>query len=183
MWLELSNLWIVILNALGIPAIHLAVSWWFTKLDRSRFDPGSGSSANAASKAGGRVYQTLFRIRQWNTSSPTPPPVRRLLPRGNSGAGSRLSPRLHRRDLPGRGRALRANPALLLTLIWNPWPVAAIVMIVYAVLSNLPCLILQRSRGPPEGPARRGRNRAGREVEHSGIEPLTFSLRTRRSTN
>ena len=35
-------------------------------------------------------------------------------------------------------------PAVLLVLAWNPWPVAAGVIIVYALLSNLPCIVVQR---------------------------------------
>lgn len=145
MWLELSNLWIVILNALGIPAIHLGVSWWFTKLDRSWFDPSSRLFRERRIEEGGRVYQTLFRIRQWKPLLPDAAPWFDGFAKGKLGS---KDPDYLRAFIAETCRGEAAHyaqiPALLLTLIWNPWPVAAIVMIVYAVLSNLPCLILQR---------------------------------------
>lgn len=145
MWLELPNLWIVVLNTLGIPAIHLGISWWFTKLDRGWFDPGSRLFRERRIEAGGTVYQTLFRIRQWKHLLPDAAPWFDGFAKGKLGD---KDPAYLRAFIAETCRGEAAHyaqiPALLLTLLWNPWPVAAIVMIVYAVVSNLPCLILQR---------------------------------------
>ena len=145
MWLELSNLWIVILNALGIPTIHLGISWWFTKLDRSWFDPGSWLFRERRLEAGGTVYQTLFRIRRWKHLLPDAAPWFDGFAKGRLGSKDPAHLRVFIAETC-RGEAAHhaQTVALLLTLIWNPWPVAAIVMIVYAFASNLPCVLLQR---------------------------------------
>lgn len=145
MWLELSNFWIVVLNAFGIPAIHLGISWIFTKLDRERFDPGSWIFRERPIEEGGVIYQTLFRIRRWKHLLPDAAPWFDGFAKGKL---SHKDPAYLRAFIAETCRGEAAHyaqiPGILLTLIWNPWPVAAIVMIVYAFASNLPCLILQR---------------------------------------
>lgn len=145
MWLELSNLWIVILNALGIPAIHLGISWWFTKLDRDRFHPDSWLYRGRSWEAGGRIYQTLFQIRRWKHLLPDAAPWFDGFAKGKLGDKDPVYLRAFIAETcRGEAAHYAQIPGILLTLIWNPWPVAAIVMIVYAFASNLPCLLLQR---------------------------------------
>ncbi len=145
MWLELSNVWIVVLNALGIPAIHLGISWLFTKLDRERFDAASWLFRGRPIEEGGVIYQTLFRIRSWKHLLPDAAPWFDGFAKGKL---ADKDPAYLRAFIAETCRGEAAHyaqiPGILLTLIWNPWPVAAIVMIVYAFASNLPCLILQR---------------------------------------
>ena len=145
MWVELPNLWIVVLNLVGIPVIHLGISWCFMKMHRSRFDPSAALYQDRTWERGGDIYQTLFRIRLWKGLLPDAAPWFDGFAKG----------KLKDKD-PGylrdfiaetcRGEAAHYAqiPGILLTLIWNPWPVAAGVMILYAFFSNLPCLILQR---------------------------------------
>lgn len=145
MWLELSNLWIVLLNAVCIPVIHLGVSWFFTRLDPRSFDPGSFLFRERPWEKGGSIYQTVFRVRRWKAHLPDAAPWL------DGFAKERLegkSPVYLRRFIVETCRGEAAHHAqavaLLATLAWNPWPYAALVMIGYAVLSNLPCVILQR---------------------------------------
>ncbi|MEC5127909.1 hypothetical protein VSU19_14180 [Verrucomicrobiales bacterium BCK34] len=145
MWLELPGLWIVIANIVGIPAIHLGISWFYVRLDRNRFDPGSALYRERAWENQGRLYEKVFRIRKW----------KHLLPDAAPWFDGFAKGKLNKRD-PGYIRDFIAEtcrsesahyaqiPGILLTLIWNPWPVAAVVMIIYAILSNLPCILLQR---------------------------------------
>ena len=145
MWLELSNLWIVVLNALGIPAIHLGISWLFTRLDRGRFDPESWLFCERPIEGGGAVYQTLFRIRSWTHLLPDAAPWFDGFAKGKLADKDPVYLRAFIAETcRGEAAHYAQIPGILLTLIWNPWPVAAIVMIVYAFASNLPCLILQR---------------------------------------
>ena len=145
MWLDLPKLWIVILNAVPIPAIHLGFSWWFTRIDRDCFDPDSWLYRVRSWEEGGKAYQTLFHIRRW----------KHLLPDAATWFDGFAKGELKKMDPPHlrtfvvetcRGEAAHwvQIPGLLLTLIWNPWPTAAAVMIVYAFASNFPCLLLQR---------------------------------------
>lgn len=145
MWFDLPAIWIVVLNAVGIPAIHLLVSWIYTRMPRFRFRPGAWLYRPRKWERDGWIYQDLFRVRQWKGYLPDAAPWFDGFAKG----------RLKDKD-PGyirdfiaetcRGEACHYAqiPAIWVALLWNPWPVAAIVIFVYAVLSNLPCLILQR---------------------------------------
>lgn len=145
MWLELPNLWIAVLNLVAIPAIHLGISWWFTRLDSRHFDPDSWLYQIRHWEEGGAIYQTLFKIRRWKAILPDAAPwfdgfAKREL---------KTQEPAHLRTFileTCRGEAAHwaQIPGLLLTLVWNPWPGAAVVMFCYAFASNLPCLILQR---------------------------------------
>jgi len=53
MWVNLSDFWIVVLNVIGIPAIHLGISWVFIKMKRSLFDPGAPLYRDRAWERGG----------------------------------------------------------------------------------------------------------------------------------
>ncbi len=145
MLLELSNLWIVILNVIGIPAIHLGISWFYTRMSRDQFDPQSFLFKPRAWEEGGRIYQKLFRIRQWKNLLPDAAPWFDGFAKGKL---SHRDPAYFRAFIAETCRGEAAHyaqiPGIMLTLIWNPWPVAAIVMVIYAFLSNIPCLILQR---------------------------------------
>lgn len=145
MLLDLSPLWIVILNVIGIPGIHLGISWIFTRLGRDRFDPGSPLFRPRSREENGQVYQAVFRIRQWKGLIPDAAPWFDGFAKGSLG---KKDPEYLRNFIRETCRGEAAHyaqiPGIWLTLIWNPWPVAAGVMIVYALLSNLPCILLQR---------------------------------------
>jgi glycosyl-4,4'-diaponeurosporenoate acyltransferase len=145
MWLELSNLWIVVLNVIGIPAIHFGVSWIYTKLPVRCFSPDSFLFRNRSWEENGKIYQRAFRIRQWKGLIPDAAPWMDGFAKGSLG---KKDPDYLKKFIQETCRGEAAHyaqiPGILLTLIWNPWPVAAIVMIVYAFLSNVPCILLQR---------------------------------------
>lgn len=145
MWVDLPDLWIVVLNVIGIPVIHLGISWLFIQMKRSRFDPNAPLYRNRVWEQGGEFYQSVFRIRRWKGLLPD------AAPWFDGFAKGRLKdkdPEYLRAFIAETCRGEAAHyaqiPGILLTLIWNPWPVAAIVMIVYSVSSNLPCILLQR---------------------------------------
>lgn len=145
MWVDLSNLWIVILNVIGIPAIHLGISWLFTRLPRSQFRPDTFLLRERSWERGGGFYQKWFRIRQWKDYLPDAAPWFDGFAKGKL---KDRDPEYLRQFIAETCRGELAHyaqiPGIWLTLIWNPWPVAAMVMIIYALLSNLPCILLQR---------------------------------------
>lgn len=145
MLLELPNLWIALLNVIAIPAIHLGISWYYTRMDRSRFDPHSALFRVRSWERKGEIYQRLFRIRKWKHLLPDAAPWFKGFAKGKLGD---KDPAYLRAFLAETCRGEAAHyaqiPGILLTLIWNPWPVAALIMVLYAFLSNLPCLLLQR---------------------------------------
>ena len=145
MLVELPGLWIALLNIAVIPLAHFGVSWLFTRLPQGWFRPAAFPFREGLWERGGKFYEGLFGVRRWKGLLPDAAPWFKGFPKKN----------LRNRD-PGYLRAFRAEtcrgeaahyaqiPALLVTLGWNPWPVAACVMIAYAFLSNLPCIIIQR---------------------------------------
>ncbi len=145
MWVELSGLWIVVANVIGIPAIHLGISWIYTRMDRDRFEPSSALYLERGWERQGRLYEKFFRIRKWKHLLPDAAPWFSGFAKGKL---SKRDPKFVRAFIAETCRSESAHyaqiPGILLTLIWNPWPVAAGVMIIYAFLSNLPCILLQR---------------------------------------
>lgn len=145
MWVELSPLWIVVLNVIGIPAIHFGISWIFTRLPAGCFSPERFPFRHHDWEDKGKIYQDLFRIRQWKGLIPDAAPWMDGFAKGSLQEKDPVYLRNFIRETCRGEMAHYAQiPGILLTLAWNPWPVAAIVMIVYAFLSNVPCLLLQR---------------------------------------
>lgn len=145
MWIELPNVWIVVLNVLVVPSIHLGVSWWFTRMPQAAFDAGSFLFRQRKWENGGAFYHAVFRIRQWKRLLPDAAPWFNGFAKRNLNEKDPEYLRAFRKETC-RGEAAHYTQAvvLMVTLVWNPWPVAAVVMAVYAVLSNLPCILIQR---------------------------------------
>ncbi len=145
MWVDLPPAWIVGLNVVGIPVIHLGISWLFVRMVPAWFNPASTLFQERDWERGGEFYQRVFRVRSWKG----------LLPDAAPWFGGFAKGRMKDKDpvylrnfiletCRSEAAHLAQIPGILFTLIWNPWPVAAIVMVIYAVVSNLPCLLLQR---------------------------------------
>ncbi|MBK1835553.1 hypothetical protein [Roseibacillus ishigakijimensis] len=144
MFIELPNHWIVILNALGIPVVHLALAWLSLRLPASCFSPSSPLYRIREWEREGERYQTCFRVRSWKKHLP-------------DGAGwlsgftkrtlqSREKTYLHEFRLEtcrGEWSHWLQMAVLFLFVAWTPFP-ASLIIIAYALLSNLPCLIAQR---------------------------------------
>ena len=145
MLVELSPLWIALANVIAVPVIHFGLSWLYTRMPVGWFDPNSAIFRDRGWESGGEVYQSVFGIRRWKKHLPDAAPWF-----GGFAKGSlRDMERGHLEEFiveTCRGEAAHYAQVvgLWVTVVWNPWPVAALVMIVYAVLSNLPCILLQR---------------------------------------
>lgn len=145
MWLELPNLWILILNLILVPVIHLGVSWIFTRIDGHRFDPSSPLFRERSWEYDGTVYQRIFRVRAWKARIPDAAPWFDGFAKGHlSGKSPEYLRAFVVETCRGEAAHLVQIACLLSTLLWNPWPWAAGLMIFYALASNLPCVILQR---------------------------------------
>ena len=70
MFLELPPLWIVLLNVIGIPSVHLLIAWWSTRLPAQRFQTNSFLYQSRAWENDGKTYERLFRVRQWKDRIP-----------------------------------------------------------------------------------------------------------------
>lgn len=145
MLINLPSHWIWVLNMVAIPVIHLGISWVFTRMKRERFPPDSVFFRSRRWEKGGAVYQTLFWIRSWKDRLPDAATWFNGFAKRNLGD---RDPEYLRAFIGETCRSEAAHAvqlsALLITLIWNPWPTSAVIMILYAILSNLPCLLVQR---------------------------------------
>ena len=138
-------IWIVLLNVLGWPLIHFAVSKLAFRRALSSFDPRSALFRERSFEKGGRFYESLFRVKSW----------KRMLPDG----AALLGQGFRKKNLRSRKReyleefyleTCRGEWAHWVTLaaapvffLWNPlW--ADLVMLTYALVANLPCILVQR---------------------------------------
>lgn len=143
MWLELPNLWIGLLNGLGIPAAHFGISWLFTKLplrwfspELAPFRPFQGESAS--------YYDRWFKPKSWKSLLPDAGPwfggfAKRCLKAATPAFLARF------RAETCRSEAAHWSQMAVIAcfILWTPWPWSIIVLI-YSVASNLPCIVLQR---------------------------------------
>lgn len=145
MWVELPAAWIIALNVAYLPTAQLGVALLFTNLPAGRFSPASPLFRERPWERGGRLYESAFAVRTWKA----------WLPDGGRWLGGFSKGALRGRDrryleafrveaCRGEAAHLAQIPAVLLALLWNPWPTAALVIIAYALISNLPCILAQR---------------------------------------
>lgn len=137
---ELPMIWIVILNVVLWPVIQLALAWGFTRMPVSWFHPPVASPFETV-----RFYEGVLWVKQWKN----------LLPDG----AKWLSGGFHKGQMKStdpayldrfivetwRGELCHCCALLFVPLffLWNPWW-ADCVILAYAIIANLPCIIAQR---------------------------------------
>lgn len=145
MLVELPIWVIVILNMVAVPCIHLGLSWFYTRLPSSWFKPESFLFRLRMWEKAGAFYQSVFAIRTWKGMLPDAAPWFDGFAKGNFKTKERsYIDRFIVETCRSEGAHYAQLIGLLITVIWNPWPTAGIIMISYAFLSNLPCVLLQR---------------------------------------
>ena len=145
MLVELSIPAIIMLNIVAWGAIQLGLAWGLTQLSPTRFNAAGLFARTRRWESKGRVYERLFHIKLWKDK----------LPDGASWfAGGVSKARLPGRSAEAfnlyareawRGEVVHwlALLALPLFCIWNPWWAMG-VNAIYAVLANLPCILVLR---------------------------------------
>lgn len=141
MLIELPIVWIVVLNVAGWPVIQVVLGWAFTRMPVRWFSP----PAPRAWEQGGRFYERVFGVRHWKGLLPD---AARWFGGGFAkGALAGLDPDYLRRFIRETWRGelchwftLGCTPVFFL---WNPWW-ADLVMVTYALVANLPCILAQR---------------------------------------
>ena len=132
---------VIVANCVGIPAVHLLLAWFALRLPQSHFDPESFWYREHRWERGGVTYQQLFRVRNW----------KRLLPDGAAWLKGMGKANLASTDVTylrsflaetcrGEWSHWMQMIAISGFVVWNPWP-ANLVIVVYAVVSNLPCIV------------------------------------------
>lgn len=139
MLFEPSNFWITVLNVLGIPIVHLGISWLSLKLPASWFQGTTMPKTSAE-----RLYEKCFLIRKWKKYLPDAAP---WFDGFSKGKLESTDPDYLREFIQEtrRGEFSHWLQLIMISLfvVWNP-PVAAGIMVFYAWVSNFPCILNQR---------------------------------------
>jgi glycosyl-4,4'-diaponeurosporenoate acyltransferase len=136
--------WIWTANILGWPIIHLATAWVVLRRPAEDFSYDGFLFEARSWERGGRFYRDWLRIHHWKS----------LLPDGAPWVGGMSKKRVAERNrdylyvfMLETRRAEFAHWCMVACLpiffIWNP-PWARIVMTVYAIGANAPCILAQR---------------------------------------
>jgi glycosyl-4,4'-diaponeurosporenoate acyltransferase len=135
-------IWIA--NLLGWPLIHLTIAALALQLPSHFFARDTWLTAPRSWELDGRFYQNRLAIRRWKPLLPDGAPW--LGGFAKKGLRAHDSHHLAQFQIETR-RAELAHWCMLSCLpvffLWNP-PWACLVMTVYAVAANLPCILAQR---------------------------------------
>ncbi|QQL46051.1 hypothetical protein [Sulfuriroseicoccus oceanibius] len=135
-------LWLVaVINCVGIPLVHLFFAWSALGRPADAFDPESPWYRERKWEAGGAFYQRWFRVRSWKSK----------LPDGAAWFKGMGKAKLESTDSDYlqaflvetcRGEWSHWLQLFVISgfVVWNPWP-ANLVIVIYAAVSNLPCII------------------------------------------
>ena len=141
MLIERPIVWIILVNVAGWPVIQFGLAWLFTQLPMAWFTPPEAG----AWEQGGRFYERCFGIKHWKDWLPD---AARWFGGGFAkGSLTGIDPDYLRCFIRETWRgelchwfALGCAPVFFL---WNPlW--ADLVMVSYALVANVPCILAQR---------------------------------------
>jgi len=143
--LDLPTLPTILLDIAVWLIIHVGVSYLMTHIPLSSFDTGFWLYKRRKWEKNGRIYQRIFRLKKWK---------KRLLDGAALFKGGFQKKHLKGLDDAYVDNFIRETCRAELThwimflispvfFIWNLWYVG-IIMIIYAILVNLPCIIIQR---------------------------------------
>ena len=149
MLVELSGIWLVVLNGIAWVALHLGIAYLCCRIPTQRLDHRRWLFRTRDWERGGAVYQAVLRIKKWKS----------LLPSGGTALGTGFS--LARVESHDPGYLQRwvlescraelthwlAMASVVLFLLWNP-PVGMAANVVYAIAANVPCMLAQRYNRP-----------------------------------
>jgi len=160
--IELPAVWIVILNVGGWLVIQLGLAWLFTRMPAEWFNPGAARGW----EQDGAFYDRVFAIKRWKHARPD---GARWFAGGFgkgtlSGKHTDYLARFVRETWRGELCHWLAICCAPFFFLWNPWW-GDLFVIGYAILANLPCILVQRynrlrlnrllaARTPRRSPAR-----------------------------
>jgi hypothetical protein len=140
MWIELPYLWIAVINTLGITAAHFLLAWGCTQLPQCWFrkDEEARDSDHRFQRW---LYERVFLVKRWKKRLPDAAPWFKGFPKSSMQSSE---PDYLRTFIAETRRGELSHwlqiPAISAFIIWTPWP-GNLIIIIYAFLSNLPCII------------------------------------------
>ena len=145
MLLDLATLPTILLDIAVWLIIHIGVSYLIIHVPLGSFDAGFWLYKERKWERDGKIYARIFRLKKWKKRLPD---GAALFRKGFRKKHLKEVDDVYLGDfIRETCRAEFAHWVMFFVspvfFIWNPWHVG-IVMIVYALLANLPCIIIQR---------------------------------------
>jgi glycosyl-4,4'-diaponeurosporenoate acyltransferase len=145
MLIELPPVWIILINVAAWPVIHLVVAWCFTQLPALVFDTKHWLCRERSWESDGRFYERALAVRWWKNLLPDAAPwfragfAKKRLTDDSADYLAQFARETCRGEL-AHWTMMLFTPVFFLI---NPWW-ADLIIIAYAVLANLPCIVAQR---------------------------------------
>ena len=149
MIINIGHFWTIALNIITWPILQIAISFFCFKIPDKYFRYDNFICRTRSWEKGGDLYNTVFKVKKW----------KHLLPDG----GAVVKNGFKKKNLifsnreyfeKFRTETCRAEISHIIQIlplpffiIWNPWW-AFIVMVFYAFIVNVPCIIAQRYNRP-----------------------------------
>lgn len=145
MLIEIPVIWLITINVLAWPVIQMAVAWWATQLPAEMFDPQSSMFRPRTWEKDGDIYTHTFAIKKWKELLPDAATwFQKGFPKKTlTAADANYLARFIQETCRGEAAHWVMMGATPLFFLWNPWW-ADLIMIAYAVMANLPCILTQR---------------------------------------
>lgn len=143
---------LVLVNTLAWLVIQLGFAWLGTRMPARFFRHRGGWFRIRRFEADGRFYETGFQVRVWKDLMPDGAKLfKRGFPKGRLvGKDADYLGNFVLETRRGEAVHLAVILASAFFFLWNP-PEIAIWMVVYALVANLPCMVIQRyNRGRME---------------------------------
>lgn len=135
---------LLVANVLGWPLIHVSIGSIAVRMPARFFEHDNWLTAPRCFERSGLLYRDLLAIRKWKSYLPDGAPWLGGISKKHM--FNRNQSRLAEFVLETR-RAELAHWAMLgctpVFFLWNP-PWACFIMLAYAILANLPCILAQR---------------------------------------
>jgi len=145
MLLHLPTLPTILLDIAAWLIIHMGVSYLMTHIPLTLFDTGFWLYKQKKWEKDGKIYVRIFRLKKWKKRLPD---GAALFKKGFKKKHLKGLDAIYLDNFIRETRRAELTHWIMclfsaVFFIWNPWYVG-IVMIVYAILVNLPCIIIQR---------------------------------------
>lgn len=149
MWIELPLFWLLILNIIAWFFFHMSISFAMLQIPDEWLDKQKDGFRPKKWEKNGNIWQEVFAVRRWKKYLPDGSLFIKSSYDQTNLQGSEIEQL--KKFIIETKRAefthwLMIPPAFLF-FIWNP-PWAGILMIVYALVLNLPLIIAQRYNRP-----------------------------------
>jgi glycosyl-4,4'-diaponeurosporenoate acyltransferase len=136
---------LVVVNVLAWLVIHLGVAWAGTRLPIRLFSSRQWLYRARGWERCGRVYERHLGVKRWKDRLPDGAALFSggFRKAGMEGAALEHLQRFERETCRGEAVHWAVLASSGFFFLWNPWW-AGLLMIVYAVAANLPCILIQR---------------------------------------